>query len=178
MKTLETERLMLRLWQESDLSDFYEYASVPGVGEMAGWPHHTNIDVSRGILKKFIDGGNEYALVLKSENKVIGSLGIFDRAPVESYKAGVQREIGYVLSRAYWGMGLMPEAVQEVIRYAFEELGVDALWCGHFLENDQSRRVVEKSGFKFYCDSKFEAKQLGKIFDDKKYILTKEDYKN
>ena len=38
--TLETPRLTLRPWRESDLSYLYEYASVPGVGEMAGWPHH------------------------------------------------------------------------------------------------------------------------------------------
>ena len=41
---IETERLILRPWQEADLDDFYAYASVPGVGEMAGWAHHQSID--------------------------------------------------------------------------------------------------------------------------------------
>ena len=174
MKTLETERLILRDWKESDLEDFFEYAKVEGVGEMAGWPHHESIDVSRRILQGFIKADDVYALVLKDENKVIGSLGIHDRK--YNYDADVQREIGYVLSKAYWGRGLVPEAVQAAIKYAFEEIGADVLWCGFFNHNAQSRRVNEKCGFRFYCDEKHEAKALGKTFDGKRYIMTKEDF--
>lgn len=52
---LETDRLMLRPWREEDLEDFYRYASVPGVGEMAGWAAHENREQSAAILKLFID---------------------------------------------------------------------------------------------------------------------------
>ena len=48
--TIESERLILRYWQMGDLSDFYEYASVPGVGEMAGWKHHESMEESKKIL--------------------------------------------------------------------------------------------------------------------------------
>ena len=48
---LETQRLILRPWKESDLCDFFEYASVDGVGEMAGWKHHESVEVSREILQ-------------------------------------------------------------------------------------------------------------------------------
>ena len=178
MKTLETERLILRKWQETDLNDFYEYASVEGVGEMAGWPHHQDIETSKRILSGFIEGCEVYAMVLKSEDKVIGSLGIHDRLPDPEYKADVQREIGYVLSRDYWGQGFVPEAVREVIRYAFEDIGADVLWCAHFMENNQSRRVIEKSGFKYYRDGKRESKPLDKIFNEKQYIITKNDYEH
>jgi len=175
MKTLETKRLILRLWKESDLDDLFEYASTPGVGEMAGWPHHTDKEVSRSILKSFIENGDVYAVVLKENDKVIGSLGIHNRTDPD-YKADVQREIGYVLSKIYWGMGLAAEAVEEAIKYAFEELKADVLWCCHFTTNPQSKRVIEKTGFKFYRDGVFEAKLLGKVFDDKKYIITRSDY--
>ena len=50
---IETERLILRAFTESDLTDFYTYASVPGVGEMAGWPHHQSIETSKDILRSF-----------------------------------------------------------------------------------------------------------------------------
>jgi ribosomal-protein-alanine N-acetyltransferase len=176
MKTLETKRLILRDWQESDLNDLYEYAKVDGVGEMAGWKAHENIEVSKRILKDFIDKGDVYAAVLKENGKVIGSLGIHDRTMDKNYKADVQREIGYVLSKDYWGKGIMPEAVREAIKYAFEEIKTDVLWCGHFTINPQSQRVVEKSGFKFYGNGKYEAKALNKTFDEKQYIMTKEDY--
>lgn len=74
--TLETKRLILRPWCESDLEDFYEYASVPDVGEMAGWRHHESREISKKILDSFITEKNVFAVVLKQNNKVIGSLGL------------------------------------------------------------------------------------------------------
>ena len=124
-----------------------------------------------------MEKGDVYAVVLKESNKVIGSLGIHDRTLDSCYEADVQREIGYVLGKQYWGRGLMPEAVREAIKYAFEELNVDVLWCSHFTTNPQSKRVIEKSGFRFYGDGQFEAKALNKSFDSKNYIMTREDYK-
>ena len=73
---LETERLMLRNWDYSDLDDFYEYASVEGVGERAGWSHHESKSESLAILKRFIEGKKTFALVLKENQKTIGSLGL------------------------------------------------------------------------------------------------------
>jgi ribosomal-protein-alanine N-acetyltransferase len=174
MKTLETERLILRDWQEPDLDDLYEYAKVEGVGEMAGWHHHESKETSKSILDAFIREGDVYAIVLKENNKAIGSLGIHNRVEPD-YEAEIQREIGYVLSKDYWGNGYVPEAVKAAIKYAFEELNADVLWCGHFLENAQSQRVIEKCGFKFYKDHVLELKRLGKSVNAKKYIITKED---
>ena len=56
-------------------------------------------------------------------------------------------EIGYALSPDYWGRGLMPEVVGELLRYGFQELSLDEIWATHYQENQQSRRVIEKSGF-------------------------------
>lgn len=153
---IETQRLILRQWKESDLQDLYAYASVPGVGEMAGWVHHGSVEESKQILNMFISGKKTFALEWKSTGKVIGSLGIeeLDPDPVEGEKYG--REIGYVLSREYWGRGLMPEAVSAVIDYCFRVLGYDYLTCGHFVNNEQSRRVIEKCGFTYFGDSLFQ----------------------
>lgn len=155
---IETERLILRQWRESDLQDLYTYASVPGVGEMAGWVHHADMEESRQILNMFISQKKTFALEWKESGKVIGSLGIemLDPDPVEGEKYG--REIGYVLSRECWGRGLMPEAVSAVIDYCFRVLGYDYLTCGHFAHNDQSRRVIEKCGFTYFGDSLFETR--------------------
>jgi len=59
---IETDRLLLRTWKESDINDFYEYASVAGVGEIAGWQHHESMDVSQKVLQSFISGKNEFAI--------------------------------------------------------------------------------------------------------------------
>ena len=113
---LETERLILSPWKQSDLNDFYEYASVDGVGQMAGWLPHQSLKESEKILNLFIDEKKTFALVYKGNGKTIGSLGLENSEKQElddSLRAGYGREIGYVLSKDYWGMGLMPEAVKE-----------------------------------------------------------------
>ncbi len=75
MRTLETERLVLRLFRETDLEDFYAYASEEGVGVHAGWPRHESIEESRRILSSFIVNGDVYAIVDKETGRVIGSGG-------------------------------------------------------------------------------------------------------
>ena len=145
---LETPRLILRAWKESDLNDFYEYARVDGVGQMAGWLPHKSREESKMILTLFMEEKKTFALELKENGKVIGSIGLEDLDFSDA--AQMQgREIGYALSKEYWGRGLMPEAVKAVISYCFDMLCYDWLTCGHFLWNHQSRRVVEKSGFQY-----------------------------
>lgn len=144
---IRTPRLLLREWRESDLADLFAYASVEGVGEMAGWAHHADLDESRRILKMFMAEKKTFAIVHLATGRVIGSLGLeFLSKPFASISlAG--RELGYVLSRDYWGQGLMPEAVKAVIAYLFDVLHFDFVTCGHFVRNDRSRRVIEKCGF-------------------------------
>lgn len=147
---IETERLILRPWKESDLDDFYEYAKEEGVGEKAGWNHHASVEESRRILGFFINGKKTLALEWKENGKVIGSIGLEPRDEDAGLEPDLRgREIGYVLSKDYWGRGLMPEAVKAVINYCFRVLQFDYLTCGHFDHNDRSRRVVEKCGFRF-----------------------------
>ncbi len=150
---IETERLILRPWRESDLADFYEYASVDGVGQMAGWLPHRDMEESKMILNMFIEEKKTLALELKDSGKVIGSIGLETRdADLGIPEDLMGREIGYVLNKDYWGRGLMPEAVKAVIDYCFAELQFDWLTCGHFIRNNQSRRVVEKCGFRYIKD--------------------------
>lgn len=155
---IKTDRLILRPWRETDLDDLYEYASVDGVGQMAGWKPHTGLEESKMILSSFIKQRKTFAL--EYQGKVIGSLGI-EKYSEENYPEldNLQgREIGYVLSKAYWGQGLMPEAVQAVITWLFREAALDFIIVGHFDWNDRSRRVVEKCGFQYIKTNKFETK--------------------
>lgn len=147
---IETERIILRAFKEEDLNDFYEYASVEGVGEMAGWLHHKSISESKKILEMFITNDKTFAIVYKENNKVIGSIGIEEyemEDKLSEFNNYRGREIGFVLSKDYWGRGLMPETVKAVIDYLFNKLDLDFLLCGHFNYNTQSKRVQEKCGF-------------------------------
>ena len=167
---LTTDRLTLRPWRESDLNDFYEYASVDGVGQMAGWNPHRNVEESKTILSHFIEGKHVFAL--EHQGKVIGSLGIEEYSE-ENYpelNALKGREIGYVLSKAYWGQGLMPEAVKAVINWLFSEEKLDFIIVGHFDRNTQSKRVVEKCGFQYIKTIKFETR-YDTVENSMEYIL-------
>ena len=98
---LKTKRLILRPWKLTDLEDFYEYAKVDGVGEMAGWQHHQSKDESLEILNRFIETKKTFAL--EYEGKVIGSLGLemYPESELPEYNNLKGREIGYVLSKDY-----------------------------------------------------------------------------
>lgn len=167
---IETERLFLRPWKSSDLRDFYEYASVDGVGQMAGWLPHKSIEETKKILDMFITEKKTLALVLKDNGKVIGSVGFEDMDPDPIEEAAYGREIGYVLGKDYWGKGLMTEAVKAVIVHCFEVLGYDYLTCGHFLRNDRSQRIIEKCGFCFFGETNYETR-YDTIEVSKNYIL-------
>jgi len=165
---IETERLILRPFKQSDLYDFNEYASVPGVGEMAGWKHHETIEKTQEILDMFIKEDKTFAIVFKKNNKVIGSLGVEKYGLEEKlteFKSYYGREIGYVLSKDYWGKGIMPEAVGAVNNYLFNDLNLDFLTCGYYDFNNQSKRVQEKCGFKPYrklvMDTRLGTKESG-----------------
>ena len=172
---LRTERLTLRPWRMTDDRDLFEYAKVDGVGQMAGWIPHRDILESREILIGFIEGKKTFAL--EYEGKVIGSLGIelYDQKHHPEFDDKVCREIGYVLSKDYWGRGLMPEAVKEVMRYLFLDVGLDIIFCGRFMWNEQSGRVQQKCGFRHYCYEDYTTKS-GKVEYSEYTLITREEW--
>lgn len=172
---LHTKRMTLRPWTMADLNDFYEYASVDGVGQMAGWQPHQNIEESRRILEMFIQGKKTFALV--KGGKCIGSLGIekYNEAEFPEFADLKVRELGFVLSKDFWGQGLMPEAVNEVIRWLFETKDLDLITCGYFKWNHQSESVQKKCGFVPYRTIQFETR-AHKIEETQVGVLKREDW--
>ena len=167
---IETERVILRPFKASDLADFFEYASVDGVGEMAGWCHHESMDKSKEILDRFISEDKTFAITLKESGKVIGSIGVEKYGMEEKLSEFFElsgREIGFVLSKDYWGQGIMAEAVNGLIGHLFNKIGLDFLLCGYYDFNAQSKRVQEKCGFKPYralmMDTRLGTKEKGTL---------------
>ena len=149
---LETDRLILRAWEITDLDDFFEYASVEGVGEKAGWEHHKSKDKSLEILKMFIEEKKVFAIVLKENQKVIGSIGIEELSEEldKDLDNLLGRELGYVLNKDYWNKGIMKEAVSKVVEYCFNTLKLNFLMASYFNHNIASKKVLENLNFKFY----------------------------
>ena len=174
MKQLETERLLLRTWQLEDLNDLYEYASNPEVGPKAGWKPHESLEESERILQSFINGDEVVAIVNKENNKVIGSLGLHGDG---KRNASGSKMLGYVLSRDYWGRGLMTEAVQAILKYAFEELALELISVYHYPFNEQSKKVILKSGFQYEGTIRHASRIFnGEIYDDVCYSMKKEEW--
>ena len=148
---LETERLILRNFMVSDLEDYWEYAQMQSVGPRAGWKAYTDKEKAKERLLIEASKPNQFAIVLKSENKVIGSVELMDCKQDRYSNLNIEeeaKEIGAVLSEKYWGQGYMPEAVKEIMRYAFVDLNVPVIYCGHAKANTNSARLQDKCGFK------------------------------
>lgn len=147
---LTTERLILRPWQESDAESLYEYAKDPKVGPIAGWPPHTSIAHSLEVIQTVLSAEENYAVVLKQENRLVGCAGLMIGNASNFDLPETEGEIGYWLGVPFWGQGLIPEAVKELLRHGFQDLKLEKIWCGYFEGNHNSKRVQEKCGFTYH----------------------------
>ena len=169
---LETNRLILRPWREDDAEDLYIYASDPEVGPPAGWPPHTSVENSREIIRTVLSAPETYAVCLKENGRPIGSVGFHRNDLAEGDD---EYELGYWIGKPFWGQGLIPEASRELLRYAFEDLGMNRIWCGYYDGNEKSRRVQEKLGFVFHHTTEgLEVKLLNEIRTGHSNLMTKE----
>ncbi len=151
MKTIETERLILRPWRLEDLEDLYQYAKNPEVGPNAGWKPHENLEESRKILEGWLHEdstqGNTWAIVPKDTGRASGSISL-DSDGRRPHVPNC-RNLGYALAQEEWGKGYMTEAAQAVLEYGFTELHLSLISVNHYAYNQRSRRVIEKSGFQY-----------------------------
>ena len=150
---LETERLILRRWVEGDAEELFRYASDPDVGPPAGWPPHKNAEESRRIISTVLSIPETYAVVLKETKLPVGSVGLHTGSSTDLTDKDDECELGYWIGKPYWGRGLIPEAGRELLRHAFEDLGMSKVWCGYYDGNIKSKRVQEKLGFRYQWTS-------------------------
>ena len=171
MRTIETERLILRAWTPEDASEMFEYAKSPLVGPAAGWEPHQTIEDSEAYLKQAIEEDETWAVTLKPEGRVIGSVGL------HLTRVDTVRELGYVLHPDFWRKGIMTEAAKAVIDFGFSELQLDAIRVFHKVNNARSRRVVQKCGFRYdgtiRCSSKGPD---GSMIDRCTYTITRKEW--
>lgn len=176
-KMLRTERLILRRWEDIDAEDLYKYASDPDVDPIAGWPPHQSIDESRDVIKNVLSGKEAYAICSKEDGKAIGAIELKLNGHTDMTDRDDECEMGYWLGKPFWGQGIMPEAVKEMLRHAFEDLAMQKVWIGYYEGNNKSKRVQEKCGFKYQGRSEnvdvplMHEKRTGHVS-----LMTKEDW--
>lgn len=172
---IKTDRLVLRAFNDNDLEDLYDYAKTPGLGEMAGWPHHRSIEDSKEVLERFKK--NKDVLAIEKDGKVIGSIGLHpvDDEFYKEFEDKKGKEIGFVLSEDFHRQKIMTEAVKALMKYAFEDLGLDYISAGYFRGNFKSRWFQQKLGFTYYGSHVVKV-AMGNFEPTHQTIFTKEDF--
>lgn len=173
---IETERLILRPWREDDAEALYKYASDPDIGPPAGWPPHTSVENSRDIIRTVFSAPETYAVCLK-DSSPIGSIGLKLNGSTDMTDRDDECELGYWIGKPFWGQGMIPEASQALLRHAFEDLGMRAVWCGYYEGNGKSKRVQEKLGFVYqYTTEGLEVSLVNEIRTGHTNLMTKEHW--
>lgn len=176
---LETERLILRPFNEDDAQVLFDSTQDERIGYWCGWSMHKSVEESRSIIKNVLTYDENYAVILKSENRLIGSAGIMIGAKSSLTDKENEGEIGYWIAVPYWRQGFASEAVKELIRRGFEDLKLDTLWCGYYKGNEKSKGVQEKCGFKFdYILNAVDCKLLNEIRTEYVTVLYYDSWKN
>ncbi len=173
---INTPRLILRPWCPDDAESLYKYASDPDIGYPAGWPAHTSVENSREIIENVLSAENTFAVCTK-DNIAIGSVGLKTGDSTDLTDRPDECELGYWIGKPFWGKGYIPEAANAIIAYAFETLGMNAIWCGYYDGNEKSKRVQQKLGFVYHHTAEdVEVPLLNEIRTGHSSILTKEQW--
>ena len=174
---LQTNRLVLRPWEDHDAASLYEYAKDPLVGPAAGWPAHQSVGESLSVIQTVLHGPESYALCLKPEGRAIGAIALKTGDNTNLTDREDECELGYWVGRPYWGQGLMPEAARELLRHAFEDLSMCRVWCAYYEGNAKSKRVQEKLGFRHqWTTENVDVPLLGETRTGHVNCMTREDW--
>lgn len=144
---METERLILRPWRESDAETLFEYASDPEVGPRAGWPPHKSVEESLKIIRTIFNNDRTWAIELKETGQAIGCMGYFIYGESNINIGENDAEAGYWIARPYWNQGICTEALRLMIDHIRRTTDIPSLISSHFIDNPASGQVMEKCGF-------------------------------
>lgn len=148
--SIASKRLSIRRWSEDDAEALYKYASDGRVSEMALWPRHTSVGMSREVIRDFFKPNPyTFAIVLKETDEPIGCIGLVPAGEEHFKPLANEREVGYWIGFPYWSKGLTTEALSALIIFCRDSLYLDSLLITTDAKNIASQRVAKKCGFKF-----------------------------
>lgn len=176
LPTLETERLILRKMVLNDAEAVFAYASNSEVSRYTLWETHRSIEDSRAFLEfatqKYENGGEpDWGIVYRGNGCLVGACGL-----VNWEAEHARAEVGFVLSRDYWGRGLMSEAVRAILRFGFERMNLNRIEARCIAENAASARVMEKAGMVYEGTLRQREYIKGAYRDIKLYAILKKGF--
>jgi ribosomal-protein-alanine N-acetyltransferase len=149
-KLLETERLILRKFEKTDAEAmFRNWASDPEVTKFLMWKPHASIEVSQTVIDEWVtayakDDYYQWAIVPRDLGEPIGSIAV---VKVDDETKMVH--IGYCIGTRWWSKGYTSEALTRLVKFFFEEVGVNRVESRHDPRNPNSGAVMMKAGLKF-----------------------------
>lgn len=163
----------LRSFRESDREALIRYADNPRVSAQLTdqFPYPYREDDADRWLEHVLDQDPEVVLAIANERELIGCIGLELKDDVYRNSA----ELGYWLAEPFWGGGIASSAVQAMVKYAFQELGLKRVFAGVFETNPASARVLEKAGFQLEGRLRQHVTKHGKTLDLLMYGRIDED---
>ena len=177
LPTLETKRLKLRLFKQTDVDDVYEYCSDDEVTKYMPFATYTTRQEAEERIKFCLESYEQmdrpilWAIEYKENGKLIGGIDF-----VKWDEQANCAEIGYILNKEYWNKGIMTEAVGEVIKFGFEKMELNRIEIRCDERNIASSRVMEKNGLKYEGTLRQEKYIKGEYVNIKVYSILKEEY--
>ena len=144
---METERILLRHWEEADAEALFKFASDPDVGPRAGWPAHQSVEESREIIRTFFNNDTTWAIVLKETGEAIGCMGYYTHEASNIPIGENDCEVGYWVGKPFWNRGICTEALKLMLDHCVQVKHFENIWADHFIGNPASGKVMEKCGF-------------------------------
>ena len=176
LPVLETERLKLRRIMTRDANDIFEYASDMQVSRFVTWEAHRSIADSLHFVRYLINTYSRgepapWGIIYKENQKLIGTGG-YHWWHYDSARA----EVGYAISARYWNMGIMTEALKEILEFGFEKMLLNRIEARCYVNNKSSERILMKCGFQFEGIMRESLFAKGEFQDLKLYSILKSDF--
>lgn len=149
---VRTDRLILRPWTPADADAIFPIVSDPEFPRLMSWRAHASIEETLAFVaatQRGLAEDTQLAWAIERGGRPVGCISLDDLTWVLRAWRLDRAEIGYWLAPDQWGQGVMTEAGRAAMRFSFETLGLHKLEIGCLAENDRSRRVIEKCGFRF-----------------------------
>ena len=177
-RTIETERLILRQFTMDDVVPMYKnWASDPEVTKYVTWPAHSSTAITAMVMTDWVEAYERpdcynWAITLKAEgNAPIGNISavqVMDKIDAV--------EVGYCMGRAWWGSGIMTEAMGAVIDFFFGQVGANRVCARHDTSNPGSGRVMAKNGMTYEGTLRQAARNNQGIVDIAVYSILAEEW--
>ena len=144
---IETERLMLRRYKESDIDALYEIITDKRLSTYIKFPNLTK-EEELECIKKWIKDADEskyekWVIEIKETGEIAGNIDVNTVVKKHNYC-----NVGYTIRYNYWGNGYASEALKAVSEHLLNNSGYYLVECSCNERNVQSSRVMEKAGFK------------------------------